>query len=670
MSIRLPRWLPLALGVAVLLLAAGLRFHELGAQSLWNDEGNSVVQAGRSLSAIAEHAARDIHPPGYYWLLAGWKGLTGDSEFALRSLSALASVLSVAFALALGRRLYGDWAGLAAALLVALNTFSIYYAQEARMYALLALLGAAGMWTLAGLVLMASKVKAAERKHTRSLASAAPISPSLNRRGGWGVRLSAGRWAVALGLINAAGLYAQYAYPLLIAAQGLLILVALVQRRRERPVARRLLGLYAGSLALSGLLFLPLAPTAWAQVTSWPSTGEPVAFAEALRAISVWLAYGPTALGAALAIPFVVLVFGLLDADRRADGRWRTLVPVLWVIVPVVVFLAAGLYRPQNLKFLIASQIGLALWLARGLWVLWNLRPVRGGGGSPVLLRRVSRAAALGAFAWMAGVMVLNLPALYSDPALQRADYRAIAASIEARLRPGDAVILDAPNQNEVFTYYYTGAAPIYLLPPGLGGDDAETRAAVEAILDSHARAWTVFWGEAERDPNRVVESTLDAGAFEAVEQWFGDVRLALHVMPAPLAEVCPGDVQFGEIIALVSCDLSAAEAAPGDALQVQFTWEAAAPLDARYKVFVQLLDSSGQLVAQRDSEPGGGLALTTTWTPGQPVTDRHALFLPDDLPPGEYRLIAGLYALDPPNDRLPVSTGGDALDLGLITIR
>ena len=635
MSIRLPRWLPLALGVAVLLLAAGLRFHELGAQSLWNDEGNSVVQAGRSLSAIAEHAARDIHPPGYYWLLAGWKGLTGDSEFALRSLSALASVLSVAFALALGRRLYGDWAGLAAALLVALNTFSIYYAQEARMYALLALLGAAGMWALAGLVLKRN-----------------------------------GRWAIALGLINAAGLYTQYAYPLLMAAQGLLVLVALVQRRRERPVALRLLGLYAGSLALSGLLFLPLAPTAWAQVTSWPSTGEPVAFAEALRAISVWLAYGPTALGAALAIPFVVLVFGLLDADRRADGRWRTLVPVLWVIVPVVVFLAAGLYRPQNLKFLIASQIGLALWLARGLWVLWNLRPVRGGGGSPVLLRRVSRAAAVGAFAWMVGVMALNLPALYSDPALQRADYRAIAASIEARLRPGDAVILDAPNQNEVFTYYYTGAAPIYLLPPGLGGDDAETRAAVEAILDSHARAWTVFWGEAERDPNRVVESTLDAGAFEAVEQWFGDVRLALHVMPAPMGETCPAAVTFGDAIMLANCELSASEAAPGDALQVQFTWETATPLDTRYKVFVQLLDASGQLVAQRDSEPGGGLALTTTWTPGQPVTDRHALFLPDDLPPGEYRLIAGLYALDPPNDRLPVSTGGDALDLGLITIR
>ena len=635
MSRPVPHWLPLALGVLVLLLAAGLRFHAIGAQSLWNDEGNSFVQAGRSLVEIAEHAARDIHPPGYYWLLAGWKSLTGDSELALRLLSALAGILSVAMALALGRRLYGAWAGLIAGLFVALNTFSIYYAQEARMYALLALLGAAGMWALVGLVLKPR-----------------------------------GRWAVALGLINAAGLYTQYAYPLLIAAQGLLVLIALVQRRRQRPAMLRLFGLYAGSLALSGLLFLPLAPTAWAQVTNWPSTGEATAFAEALRTIGVWLTYGPTALTAALAIPVIVLIFGLLDADRRADGRWRTLVPVLWVVIPVAAFLIAGLYRPQNLKFLIASQIGLALWLAHGLWVLWTLQARSRKGGSTAALQMAARVAAVAAFAWIVGLMALNLPALYADPALQRAGYRAIVAAIEARLKPGDAIILDAPNQNEVFQYYYTGAAPVYLLPPGLGGDDAETRAAVESILQAHGRTWTVFWGEAERDPNRVVETTLDSGAFEAGEQWYGDVRLALHVMPAPLAEACTAGAQFGDQITLADCQLSATELAPGDALQVQLQWETAVPLATRYKVFVQLLDANGQLAAQRDSEPGGGLALTTTWTPGQPVADRHALFLPEDLPPGEYRLIAGLYALDPPNDRLPVSSGGDALELGVITVQ
>src|SRR5688500_10570992 len=68
--------------VFILLLAAALRFHLLGAQSFWNDEGNSYVQATRSFADIAANAARDIHPPGYYWLLAAWRSVAGDSEFA------------------------------------------------------------------------------------------------------------------------------------------------------------------------------------------------------------------------------------------------------------------------------------------------------------------------------------------------------------------------------------------------------------------------------------------------------------------------------------------------------------------------------------------------------------------------------------------------------------
>jgi hypothetical protein len=167
-----------------------------------------------------------------------------------------------------------------------------------------------------------------------------------------------------------------------------------------------------------------------------------------------------------------------------------------------------------------------------------------------------------------------------------------------------------------------------------------------------------------------VVETTLDSGAFEGADQWYGDVRLSVHVMPTPLTGECPADVRFGDHITLVACGLNTTAAAPGEALQVEFAWQTDAPLEGRYKVFVQLLDANGQLVAQRDSEPGGGLVLTTTWTPGHPVTDRHALFLPPDLPPGDYRLIAGLYALDPPNARLPVSSGGDALDLAAITLR
>ena len=68
----------------ILLLAAGLRFYHLGAQSFWNDEGNTARLVERPVRLIIEGAAGDIHPPGYYLLLHGWRAGTGESEFALR----------------------------------------------------------------------------------------------------------------------------------------------------------------------------------------------------------------------------------------------------------------------------------------------------------------------------------------------------------------------------------------------------------------------------------------------------------------------------------------------------------------------------------------------------------------------------------------------------------
>ena len=51
-----------------------------------------------------------------------------------------------------------------------------------------------------------------------------------------------------------------------------------------------------------------------------------------------------------------------------------------------------------------------------------------------------------------------------------------MTTNLEATPAP---LILDAPNQQEVFGYYYHGSDPIYPLPAGLGGDDAATRAAI-----------------------------------------------------------------------------------------------------------------------------------------------------------------------------------------------
>jgi len=149
-------------------------------------------------------------------------------------------------------------------------------------------------------------------------------------------------------------------------------------------------------------------------------------------------------------------------------------------------------------------------------------------------------------------------------------------------------------------------------------------------------------------------------------DTWYGDVRLARYVTAAPLPITREVGAQFGDQITLDSYALNAETFQRGDTLQIQFMWQTAAPLTTRYKVFVQILDQNGVLVAQRDSEPGGGLAITTTWTPDQPVTDNHALLI--DLPPGEYTLIAGLYSTEAPYARLSVADG-DYLRLATITV-
>ncbi|MCB0234209.1 MAG: glycosyltransferase family 39 protein, partial [Anaerolineae bacterium] len=139
-SRRSPSRLPLAILWLTILLAAVLRFFRIGYQSLWADEGNSVAMAGRTLAEISAAAAADIHPPLYYWLLNLWVRIFGDSEIAVRALSALFGILLVWLTYQIAVRLFDRRTALIATFFVAINPFLIYYSQEARMYEMLAAL--------------------------------------------------------------------------------------------------------------------------------------------------------------------------------------------------------------------------------------------------------------------------------------------------------------------------------------------------------------------------------------------------------------------------------------------------------------------------------------------------------------------------------------------------
>ncbi|MBE7469021.1 MAG: DUF2723 domain-containing protein [Anaerolineales bacterium] len=88
--------------------------------------------------------------------------------------------------------------------------------------------------------------------------------------------------------------------------------------------------------------------------------------------------------------------------------------------------------------------------------------------------------------------------------------------------------------------------------------------------------------------------------------------------------------------------------------------WQGLSEMDQLYFVFLHLVDAQGKLVRQQDKGPGlRGKEPTTSWLPGEVITDPIDLTLPPDLLPGHYTLRIGLY-LPPTGPRLPVLANGD----------
>ena len=143
-----------------------------------------------------------------------------------------------------------------------------------------------------------------------------------------------------------------------------------------------------------------------------------------------------------------------------------------------------------------------------------------------------------------------------------------------------------------------------------------------------------------------------------------GDARV-VAATPPPAPDLALG-ARLGSDVELIGFDRPRAEGSDG--LATTLHWQTQRPLDQDYTVFVQLLDPAGKLVAQSDSWPADSALPTSAWLPGEVVLDAHRLPLRPDLPPGRYRLIAGLYLLST-GQRLPVSGGGDFADLGTVTL-
>src|SRR3954454_13826483 len=133
---------PLGLG-ALVLVSLLLRTTQMGI-GFWIDEGLSVGIADRPLGDIPDALRKDGSPPLYYMLLHFWLDLAGSSEQGVRSLSLAFALLAIPVAVWAGRAIWGTMkAGWFWAILMAFNPFLAQYAQEARMYSMVAFMAIA-----------------------------------------------------------------------------------------------------------------------------------------------------------------------------------------------------------------------------------------------------------------------------------------------------------------------------------------------------------------------------------------------------------------------------------------------------------------------------------------------------------------------------------------------
>ena len=632
--------------LTITLLAFALRTWQLGAQSLWYDEGVSWYLATRlPLSEMLWWTATDIQPPFYYLLLRPWLLLAGESEFALRFPSLLFGVLSVPLLAVVARRLYGPRPGLGAGLLAAVAPLYVWYAQEARMYTLLTFLGLLSSYLLLRVL--------DQRAHS---ARRCPL--------------------LAYILTSALALYTHYFAIFLLTFHFLYSLYktrpsAMIKEQtadRFRPAS----GVWDRGVWTVGLpqlaalaLFSPWLPFAFLRLGTdasyWPGVFK---LEEALRHALVSFSVGESVLEsqavwftAGFVLTLVVTVMALL---QQPAARRPLLFCLLYLLVPVALILALAAITPKfNPRYLMLASPPVYIILAAGLAVH----------RAPRLMFYVLLLFVLASFTYADWN-------LYTDPAFTKASFREAVRYLEAHKQPAEPVLLCSGHAYPVFIYYYR-AADWTPLPPSrildvnriLTFDVADD---LNRVLAGRPGVWLVLWQDEVADPVGFLFKLLDdTGEPVPTTAVLWQVRLRHYRLPpdAHLARPAiqhPLNVRFGESLMLHGYDQNAT--------RLTLYWSARRPLDRDYKVTIRLVDATDTVWGQQDARPASYLYPTTRWQPDLLLFGQHEVAIQPATPPGDYAFEIGLYDAAT-GQRLPVydetgqSLPGDRILIGHLTI-
>ncbi|ACL25689.1 glycosyltransferase family 39 protein [Chloroflexus aggregans] len=638
------------------LAALVLRLYRLDAQSLWLDEGNSWAMAMQPWSVLVLDLVQpNAAYPLYHLLLKAWMAVAGTSEWALRLPSALAGALSVPL-LALAARAAAPTdrrraiVTVAATLIGMWSPFALWYAQEAKVYALVLLVSAAMLWLT---------LRAVQHDRTAD----------------WG-------WLFGLAIV------AFFIHRL----TALLTLSAALIWLFSRP--RRYAWLIAAGLLLIGVGMI--AAMAAGIGSDRAASGASIA-ADPLRAL--WLTFTRFSLDRwpgdvpwVWCVPWLVLMVLGLIVVRTVSQRTA---PVLGIMggVPLLLFsLQLVFTRLYEARYL---MIIFPVWV---VVLALGLAPQRGGSGW-------RSATVIGSLA-LSGVLITGGLSLFQprfglfsgDPVKEQ--YREAITELARRLHPDDAVVVHPGYLRPLYDYYMArlsadpAPSPLTFANFWMGETgysqrdwDAERRVALAGytrsflvIAPNHARTVDPplpgdeyglvgnFWAFSRE------QRTWPCGIwrFQGVHLFCQEAPEA-YITGAIIEPVTPVTATFGDDLMLLGYTLKATTPAgpgvyrAGGNIPLSLFWDVRRPLAEDYSLFIHLCrDCEQPPVAGDDGQPLAGYLPTSTWLPGKPARDDRAIHIPHDLPPGEYQLLIGWYRpTDPsPEGRLPVR-GEGALGAG-----
>jgi hypothetical protein len=382
-----------AIGAFGALLAISLAFKARGLGSAyWIDEGLSVGIGSHPFFDIPGLLVQDGSPPLYYMLLHVWMSWFGTSEFATQSLSAIFGLLCVPAAFWAGNVMIGRRVAWAAAALAAVNPFLTLHSYEARMYALMILLGI--------------------------VTSTAFVLAYVQRRG---------RWAPVFGVLLAAMLYT-HNWGLFF---GVASAVAFAWLWRSAPVEERRALLREGAIGfgVTAVLYAPWLPTLLSQAkhTGAPWSIRPT-FDELIFGTGVTIGgRGPSV---ALALTAGVAISAMAAQRRVRELRTMQSLLILFAGAVLIAFVASQISPAWASRYLAVALGPLLLFAAA---VLVNAERL-----------------GLWALAIFIAICALPQPVHLTDTS----DEKVVAQDVKAFIQPGDLVLVTHPERVPIMRHY------------------------------------------------------------------------------------------------------------------------------------------------------------------------------------------------------------------------